>query len=282
MTMRCVIAVAGAVFGLSAPLAAAAGPLTADKLPPSLLADCDAQAEDYGRYAPPIADAARALIDIGVFTPSAFNGARIGFCGLQRAGGPVAAAACDEGVILLDTKYAADDQALPLRTTLAHELTHHLQHREAKALHGAGYCASARYAKEKPALEQKADAFGDMVGELFLLGRGVEIVNACDKPLLVYLEADDPVAVSGEKPAFQRIPARSAAMGSERALSRRFHYFAQTAPAAGAPRAPAQGQGAQARIVEGRAIRLKQTLLLAPDQDGGPFRLRLSCAGGRR
>lgn len=258
---------------------AAAEPLTADRLPAALLSACDAQAEPYGRYAPPIADAARALIDLGVFAPAAFSDAKIGFCGLQRAGGPAAAASCADGVILLDTKYAGGDQAISLRATLAHEMLHHLQHREAKARHGAGYCASARYAREKPALEEKADAFGDTVAGLFALGRAVEITNACDRALLVYLEADDPVAVRGAAPLFQRIPARSSAMGEERALSRRFHFFAQPAPAAGAPAAPAPGQGAQSRFVEGRAIRLRKTLLPAPGKVTDPFRLRLSCAG---
>ena len=252
-------------------------PLTADRLPPSLLADCDLRAEPYGAFAPAIAEAARALIDIGVFTQAALSDAKIGFCGLQRAGGPVATASCADGVILLDEKYARADQAFVLRATLAHELLHHRQHRERKARFGAGYCESARYGADKPALETEADAFGDAVAALFSLGRGIEIVNACDDPVSVYVEAVDPVAVRGAGAEFQRVPAGSSAIAADRALSGDIRFFAVTTPATGPAHVWRDKAGAATRYVEGRLVRLKSIRLAAQDRVNGPFRLRLAC-----
>ncbi len=256
---------------------AAAEPLPADRLPPRLLADCDARAAPPARYEAPIAAAARALIDIGAFTGTEFQSARIGFCDLQQAGGPVAAATCDDAVILLDTKYAADDQALTLRATLAHEMTHHLQHRDAKARFGESYCASARYREDRPSLEAEADVFGDKIAELFLLGRSVEIVNVCGAPVAVYLEAHDPVALRGAAPAFQRVPAGASALSPERALSGRMRLYARTAPLTGPAHVWQDKTSAQSRIVEGGLVRLREIRLAPADRLESPFRLRLSC-----
>ena len=266
---------------LSAAAGAPAEPMPADRLPSRLLADCDARAAPPGGYEPPIAAAVTSLTDLGVFTPMELRDARIGFCGLKRAGGPVATTSCEDGVILLDLKYTAVDQALVLRTTLAHEAMHHLQHREAKARHGEAYCDSAHYRKDKPSLEADADAFGDKVAALFALGRGVEIVNACDAPVWIYLEADDPVAVRGVQPAFLHVPARGAAMAPERALSGRFLFYAQTAPSEGRVRVWRNRTSAETRIVEGRLVRLRRTRLAAQDRVDGPFRLRLTCQSAR-
>lgn len=256
----------------------AAEPLTANLLPPRLLADCESAAEPFSRYAPVIAAAAGDLDDLGVFALSEFAGVRAGFCALQAAGGPVATASCADGIILLDEKYARAGEALTLRATLAHEMAHHFQHREKRAAFGAGYCDSPRYAADKPALEAEADAFGDAVAELFVLGRPVEIVNACAAPVLVYLEAADPVAVRGHEPAFLRVDAGAAAPAPERALSGAIRYYAKTAPGAAPAFVWRDAAGPHARFVEGRSVRLKEAQLAAAGRETGAFRLRLTCA----
>jgi ribosomal protein L35 len=194
----------------------------------------------------------------------------------------VAATSCEHGIILLDEKYAAAGQTLNLRATLAHELTHHRQHQERKARFGESYCASPRYEADKPRFEADADAVGDKVAALFLRGRGVEIVNACDAVVSIYLEADNPVAVRGAEAAFQRIPARSAALSPERALSGRFRFHARTAPDAGKIHVWENKTSAETRIIEGRTARLRSIRLSAPDRLDAPFRLRLACPGGAR
>ncbi|MGF1544524.1 MAG: ImmA/IrrE family metallo-endopeptidase [Parvularculaceae bacterium] len=252
-----------------------AAPLPANDLPQPLLAACDARARPFGAYDGPIADAAAALIEIGVFGAAAFRDVKIGFCGLRRAGGPVATAACASDVILLDEKYAAPGEALTLKATLAHEMKHYFQHKDRKARFGAGYCASARYDAEAPALEREADAFGHAVGELFLTGRPIDIVNDCPDAALIYLEADRPVWTAGA-PRLQRIPPRARVPSTERAASRRFKYNARTAPSRGAPREWRGAQGAHARIVDGARYYLKPIVL----ENAGPtdpFELTLSC-----
>ena len=256
--------------------AARAEALAADLLPAPLLAECEARAEDAAGYAPPIAAAAKALANIGAVAADDFDDARIGFCALRRAGGPVAIASCPDNVILLDEKYAPADQALALRATLAHEMTHHRQHRAMKKKYGAGYCASARYERDKPALEAAADAAGDAVAELFLLGREVEIVNDCDAGLLIYLEADDPAFARDA--VFERLAPRGRALSSERAFSSRFRFYAETTPSAGPAHRWPESAGAQSRIIEGRRISLMETRLAAPaNRETGAFTLRLSC-----
>ncbi|MDZ7629492.1 MAG: hypothetical protein U5J99_13915 [Parvularculaceae bacterium] len=276
-------AFAAALLAL-APPADAAAPLTADLLPPSLLDSCEAAAPSFGAYAPPIAASVRALTDIGAVSARDFQGVRIGFCALKAAGGPVATAACADSVILLDDKYARADEALVLHATLAHEMAHHFQHRDKKAAFGEGYCESARYAADKPALEETADAFGDAVAELFVLGRSIEIFNACAAPVLVYLEAAEPVAVRGTTPAFLRVEAGAAALAPERALSGAVRFHARTAPGALPAFAWEDRAGPHARIVESRPVRLKEMRLKAAGRETGPFRLRLTCenASGRR
>ena len=258
--------------------AAAAEPTPADRLPASLLAECDARTKAPGHYDPPTAAAVRALIEMGVFSSIEFRDARIGFCELQRAGGPVAASSCEDGVILLDSKYADADRALVLNATLAHEMLHHLQHRERKARYGDAYCQSARYRTDKPSLEAAADKFGDEVAALFALGRRVEIVNRCDEPVSIYLEAIDPVAIRGTQAAFQNIPALARAMSPERAASGRFRFYAQTTPKAGAARIWQDRASAHSRIVEGLPVRPRETRLAASDRLKSPFRLTLTCA----
>jgi hypothetical protein len=271
---------AAAFASLAAP--SAAEPLTADLLPPDLLSACEADADPSGRYAPPIAASVRALADIGVFAAKEFDGVRIGFCALQAAGGPVATASCADGVILLDEKYARPGESLTLQATLAHEMKHHFQHEDRKARFGQAYCDSARYVADKPALEAEADAFGDAVGELFVRGRAVEIVNACDAPVSIYLEADDPVAVRGAEPRFQQIAAKSSAPAAERAMSGTVRFHARTTAAARPAFVWQDRTSPHSRIVEGRSIRLTERRLSAMGREQGPFRLRLSCPGERR
>ncbi|MFN3958519.1 MAG: hypothetical protein ACK4NP_01250 [Parvularculaceae bacterium] len=261
---------------------AAAETLTADAMPPALLAECDARAEPFARYAPPIAEAAAALIRLGVFMEREFHDARIGLCDLKRARGPLAATSCEDGVILLDAQFADPGQTLPLRVTLAHEMKHHLQHAEKKARFGEAYCAGAQYGADKQELEAEADAFGDNVAGLLVLGRAVEIVNACDAAVLIYLEADDPAAIRDAAASFQRAPAKTAVISPERAFSGKVRFFAQSAPKDGQFHVWREGAGPHSRIVEGRPVRLKAMTLAAAGRDEGPFRLRLTCpAAGR-
>jgi hypothetical protein len=257
--------------------AAAAEPLTAGELPPSLLAACDARVRSYKEYAPPIAEAAAALVRLGVFREREFQDAKIGFCDLKRARGPLAATSCEEGLILLDAQYADERQALPLRVTLAHEMKHHLQHTEKKARFGEAYCAGAQYRADKPALEAAADAFGDKVAGLLVLGREIEIANACDAPVSIYLEADDPAAIRDGAASFQHAPARAAVISPERALSGKVRFYAKSAAKDGLFHVWHDSAGPHSRIVEGRPVRLKAMTLAAAKREEGPFRLRLTC-----
>lgn len=270
---------ASAAAVLSLTTSAAAEPLTADLLPPALLAGCEAAANPYGHYAPTIGESVRMLTDIGVFRPGDFADVRIGLCALQSAGGPVATASCQDGVILLDEKYARAEETLSLNATLAHEMAHHFQHREKQTRFGADYCESARYGADKPALEAAADAFGEAVAELFVLGRSVEILNACEAPVLVYLEAANPVAVRGAGAAFQRVEADAAIFASERALSGAIRFHARTAPGARPAFVWETRASPHARFIEGRSVRLKEMRLKAAGRETGPFRLRLNCGG---
>lgn len=273
-----------AIFGLAAALNAApcdtarasSAPLPANRLPEAFLAACEAAAPSYGGYERAIAEGAAALIAIGALSGDDFAAARIGFCPLRAEGGPFGVTACGEDVILLDDKYRKGKDALVLSATLAHEMKHVLQHRGRRAARGRAWCDSADYASERDALEAEADAFGDGAAALVALGRPVEIASACDRPLTVYVEAEDAVAVAGAEPLFLSIPARGAAIAADRARSPGALYFAESAPPA--PGAGARG-GGQTRIVEGRLIRLRPARLAAPPRLDGRFRLTLSCAG---
>lgn len=272
------LALLSAVAMMVAATDARAEPLTADALPPALLAGCDAGAAGFGAYDAPIAKSVAALVAMGVFRTEEFAGVRIGFCPLRAAGGPVAAASCAEDVILLDEKYAAEKEALVLNATLAHEMRHRLQHQARRRQLGAGACEGASYAAAKPAMEAEADAFGDAVGELFFLGRPVAIVNECPAPVAVYLEADEPAAEREGGRAFETVAARSTGVSGERAYSSRFFYYAATQGGGGARRVFEDRDSPQRRFIGGRQIRLRETRLEATDRSSGPFRLRLSCA----
>lgn len=255
---------------------------TADKLSPTLLAECDAGAAPFGRYDAPIAAAAQALIEIGAVRRDVFSDARIGFCALQAAGGPVAATSCGDGVILLDAKYIDAKEALNLKATLAHEMVHHSQHLAAKAQAGEAYCDSARYSNDKPGFEAAADAFGEKVAALFLTGRGIEVVNACESAISLYLEADDPVAVRTGAAAFEHVGPHSRHLLGERARSGAVRFYARTNPASGTVHVWQDAESAETRFVEGRLARLKRMRLTAPEGLEAPFRLRLQCRAPAR
>ncbi len=278
MILRRDVALATAAAMMVAGAPASAEPLTADRLPPALLGACDANAAPFGAYDLAVARSVAALDGMGAIWKDEFATVRIGFCGLVAAGGPVAAASCADDIILLDEKYAAEGQALALNATLAHEMKHHFQHRAAKARHGDAYCESAAYAAGKEAMETEADAFGEAVGELFFLGRPVEIVNECVSPVAVYLEADEPAAAQEGDPAFETVAARSARVLRARAYASRFYYHAQTLGATG-PRVVFENRSSpHRRFIDGRQIRLKEARLDAAGREKGPFRLTLSCA----
>lgn len=266
---------AGQVLSALGGSSAAEAPLTADRLRQSLLAACEAGAAPYGSYDRAIAQGAVALIGIGALSAEDFSAVRIGFCALRAAGGPVGVTACGEDVILLDDKYRNAKQSLVLSATLAHEVKHVLQHRAERAARGKAWCDSADYVEQKASLEAEADEFGDAAAALVALGRPIEITSACDKPLTVYLEADD--AVGAADPSFLRIAAKGSARAADRALSPRALYFAEAAPT---PKGEARSrQSGNTRIVEGRLISLKAARLVAADRLETPFRLTLSCAG---
>lgn len=274
MILRRVIALAA--LPAIACAVARAEPLTADRLPAALLAECDARAAPIGRAEPAIAESVRALTAIGAFSAAEFDGVRFGFCPLQREGGPVGVTSCKDDIILLDEKYQSAGEALVLHATLAHEMAHVLQHRAARARAGAGYCDSAAYLAAKPALEGAADALGDGAAALLALGREVEIVNLCDAPVSIYLEADDPAA-RPTAPAFVKSPPGRAVTAKDRALSGNVRFYARTAPENGPAHVWEEKSGADARFVEGRLVRLKAAQLAAADRLASPLRLRLSC-----
>ncbi|MBI1393562.1 MAG: hypothetical protein GC152_12540 [Alphaproteobacteria bacterium] len=275
------IAVALALLALSAsPIARAqalAEALPADALAPAFLAECDARAAASGAYDPEIAGAVLALTNLGVFDRDAFEGVKIGFCPLRVAGGPVATTSCADDVILLDVKYADPAQRLVLNATLAHEMTHYLQHQEGKAASGDGYCASAAYAADKAWMEREADAFGDAVGELFVIGRAVEVRNDCATAVSVYVEAAAPMAGSDQAIGFLTVAPGMSAHWPERSTSRLHQFYAETAENSGEARAWRGADGGRRRFIGGQTIQLREISLPAAAPADGPFRLTLSC-----
>lgn len=255
----------------------AADRLTADRLPPALLAECDARAAPFGAFDAPIARSVAALTAIGAFGADEFESVKMGFCDFARAGGPAAAASCAGDIILLDSQYAAEKQAFVLSATIAHEMKHFLQHRDARARLGADYCDSAQYRADKASMEAEADAFGDAVGRLLLLGRPAEIANECAVPLAVYLEPRDPATRESAPPVFQILAPHETARARVHALSARFLYYAETRPSAGKARVFENRSSPHRRFVEGRQVRLIETRLESAARSAGPFRLELSC-----
>jgi hypothetical protein len=176
--------------------------------------------------------------------------------------------------------YAAGDKRLALVAALAHEMQHHRQHKERKAAHGPGYCASPAYAAEKPQLEEEADSFGDAVAALFFVGRDVEVVNECAAPAAVYVEADEALTAPGA-PAFTDVAALSRARLALKAVSGRVRYYAETAPEGGVRSVWRGADKADLRFIAGRPYALRRARLPAAAPTQGPFRLRL-CADEQR
>ncbi len=256
------------------------GPLRAEDLPPALLADCDARAAPHGSYESAIAASVAALTRLGVFSAAEFSGVRIGFCAIRKANGPVAATACASDIILLDEKYRDGAQALVLNATLAHEMKHYFQHRARRERYGAGYCDSAHYVADLPELEAAADAFGDAVGELFALGRPIEIDNRCADPVDVYVEPVDPASVAEGALQMIRVPANTATVAPSRALSSNVYFYAETLPSAQMKFVFENRSSPHRRFIDGRQYRLRETGLPAAGREAGPFRLVLSCRAG--
>ena len=251
--------------------------MPADAMDQTLLEACDARANARGAYERPIAAAVEALTGMGVFSPEEFGDVKIGFCALRAAGGPLATTSCAGDIILIDDQYAARNEALPLKATLAHEMRHVLQHREQKALHGAAYCEGALYEADKPRFEAQADRFGAAVATLFFSGRAVEIRNRCDAAVTVYLEAQRPASAAGAALESVSIEANSKARAALRALSGRFNVAARTNDeSAPQPETIADGK-VRRRIVDGRTRYLTEATLASEDRATGPFFLTLSC-----
>lgn len=167
LKMRFMIAAIAVWTSLTGTHAYAVEPLSANALPKELLAACDAEARAFAWTEDKITDAITTLIQRRVFSADDFNGVKLGFCELRDSGGPAATTSCADNIILFDRSYAGRNQELALVLTMAHEMKHVRQHRRAKAAYGDDYCASARYERDKPALEENADKFGDAIADLF-------------------------------------------------------------------------------------------------------------------
>ena len=258
-----------------------AEPIPADQLPASLLTACEARSKRFGRYDKPVAEAVDGLIELGVFEQSDFRDVKVGFCELREAQGPVATTACANDIILLDAKYTAKDQALTLKATLAHEMKHVLQHRRLKAQYGDAHCNTDQYRADKDWMEIEADAFGDAVAALFVIGRPVEVVNKCPVPIYIYLEADEPMTTGAAVPTFLDAAPNATTPSTERSASNRFKFYAETraenGTETGEKRVWRGATRAHLRYIEGGAYPLKRVVLTNPIRSSGPFRMTLSC-----
>lgn len=255
--------------------------LPADALPQTFLEACDARVRPFGLFAPPVADAAAALIGIGAFSADEFRAVAIGFCNFSAVSGPVATTACRADAILLDEKYRAADQALVLRATLAHEMMHVLQHRALRAVHGAAYCDGSLYPADRGWMEAQADAFGDAVGELFVTGRPVAIANDCAAPVSAHVELNDPAPrpPGGASGLTVFAPGETRRLAARSRTSRALLY-AETVTAEGPVAFWSGADAANLRFVDGRSYRLREAALAAGDRISGPFELRLVCDTG--
>ncbi len=250
----------------------------ADLLPQELLDACDAHARPFGDYDKHIANAADALIDLGVFSESEFGNVDIGYCGLRAARGPAATISCARDIILLDRGYGSKERGLALTITLAHEMKHYLQHQEKKAAFGEAYCQSEGYAADKIWMERDADAFGDEVAALMVSGRPVELVNECPVAVTYYLEADRPAGAGERRQRFEKAPPKTTVASAQRALSREFKFYGASAPMEGAQRVWQGKTMAHRRFIDGESYGLARKTLANAERTQGPFQLRLSCA----
>lgn len=265
------------VVSLAGICPAMANPISSDEIPEHVLTECDKRAMPLGDSSRIIATAAEELIAMGVFAEAEFNNVKIGFCDLRRVQGPVATTSCARDTILLDSGYAAKDQSLVLKATLAHEMKHYFQHREQKAAFGESYCASDRYIEDKIWMEEEADKFGDEVAALLFLGRPVEIENECATPVSVYLEADRPKSVKNEPRGFLEAPPQSTVESPERSLSRSFRLYAESALEGDQKQVWRGSAMAHKIILDGRVLELSRITLSNPFRSTGPFLMRLSC-----
>ena len=156
---------------------ALAEPMSADELPSSFLDACDAGVKELKNADRMIKRAAQDLIDTRIFSDDDFATVKLGFCGLRSAGGPAATTTCENDIVLFDEGYKQRGEILALTLTMAHEMKHVRQHRAMRAKAGADYCTSDRYERDKPAMEMRADAFGNAIIDLFF-GKRAEGANA--------------------------------------------------------------------------------------------------------
>lgn len=272
-----VIVLAVIAMLLLAILPATASRFSSDQLPQDYLNACDDRAKAFGAYDRRIADAADDLTAMGVFKSEELHDVKIGFCDLRKINGPMATTSCTDDIILLDSGYAARDQGLVMKATLAHEMKHVLQHRELKEEFGEDYCFTDRYVADKSWMEEEADAFGNAVAALFFTGRPVEIRNDCPVAVSVYLEADNPISSMAGALQFMTAPPRSTIASSERAISKFFKLYAETEPYRGGIKVWRDARMAHTRIIEGGRYGLKSLTLPNAARSTGPFRMTLSC-----
>ncbi|MEM6537157.1 MAG: hypothetical protein AAF668_05440 [Pseudomonadota bacterium] len=247
--------------------------LSGNQVSPLLLMSCDAKAQPYGLYKEKIADAVNSLVELGVFDRRDFGGVAIGYCGFRWAGGPVATTSCPTDIILLDEKYAERGQELSLLATLAHEMRHVQQHRERKSDFDGDYCSSNVYTEERDQLEKEADAFGEAVSSLFVLGRPVEVENKCGVPLKIVLEPEVHASTANE--FLYELTPGAVEQIAYRALSRRFWFAADSDVATDARAWPAP---VTRRFLINKAAKEAKPIVLSVDEPvSGSFQLTLSC-----
>jgi hypothetical protein len=252
-------------------------PLSSNELDPDLLAECDLRAQRYGGYDRVVQSAINTLTDLGVFAEEEFAHVRIGFCGLRRAGGPAASASCASDIILLDGKYANENQQLALVSTLAHEMKHVLQHAELKQKFGPEYCFSERYGADSVWMEKEADAFGDAVGALAVVGRPIEIENACPVAVSAYLDGENVFFDNGSAPKLISAASGSTVNVDATSASKIVKLFARSDEYFGRRWVWTDAKQGEERIIDGKRRRLTRYALSNRERASGPFVLKLSC-----
>lgn len=249
-----------------------------DEIPGAFLHACEKVAMQRGAYAPSVAGAADGLSELGVFTKAEFRDVKIGYCDLRSVDGPVATTSCARDIILLDTKYADEDEAFTLKVTLAHEMKHYFQLKEQKSRFGEGYCTSERFKADKAWLETEADTFGDNVIALLVTGRSVEIKNECPASVAVYLEFDKPVGAGGEAGKAIDVAPNSTVAAPGRSVSNLFRLYARSEPHDGRQHFWRDTGQAHIHRIDAKLVGLKRATLSNRERSTGPFQLRLSCS----
>ena len=229
-------------------------------------------------WAPGIANAADGLSELGVITQNEFRGVKIGYCDLRSVDGPVATTSCGRDIILLDTKYADENESLTLKATLAHEMKHYFQLTEQKSRFGEGYCTSQRFTADKAWMETEADTFGDNVAALLVTGRTVVIKNECPAAVAVYLEAEKPVGAGGEAGEAIDVAPNTTVATPGRSVSNLFRLYARSETHDGRQHFWRDMGGTHTHRIDGKLVGLKLATLSNRERTAGPFQLKLSCS----